>query len=157
MRRLPKVNLDEVDFQIVNALREDARLSYRKLGEAVSLSTPSTYERVKKLEEQDVILDYRAEVDYEKFGYGIHAFILLKDDKVFGTAPEYLLEMDYVQNCWVIAGEYDYLIEVYVENSAELSLIVDQLYYKIGRTYTLLIVRNARYTPYAKPRDRTLA
>jgi len=37
-----------------------------------------------------------------------------------------------------------------VENCAELSLIIDQLYYKIGRTYTLLIVRNARYTPYAK-------
>lgn len=154
MRRLPKTNLDEVDFKIANALRENARLSYRKLGELVSLSTPSAYERVKKLEEQDVILDYRAEVDYEKFGYGLHAFILLKDDKVFAAVPDYLFEMEYVQNCWVIAGEYDYLIEIRIENCAELSLIIDQLYFKIGRTYTLLIVRNARYTPYAKsPRD----
>jgi len=150
MRKLPKNNLDDVDFKIANALRENARLSYRKLGDMISLSTASAYERVKKLEEQDVILDYRAEVDYEKFGYGIHAFILLKDDRVFEKVPDYLFETDYVQNCWVVTGEYDYLVEVRVENCAELSLIIDQLYYKIGRTYTLLIVRNARYTPYAK-------
>lgn len=150
MKKLPKRNLDETDFKIANALREDARLSFRRLGEAVSMSTPSTYERVKKLEEQGVIRDYRADVDFGKFGYGIHAFMLLKDDKVFGKAPEYLVRLEYVQNCWVIAGEYDYMIEVYVENSAELSVIIDQLYYKVGRTYTLLIVRNARYAPYAE-------
>lgn len=151
MKKLPKMNLDEVDFKIANALRGDARMSFRRLGEAVSLSTPSTYERVKKLEEREVILGYRAEVDFGKFGCGIHAFMLLKDDKVFGKAAEYLLRMECVQNCWVIAGEYDYMIEVYVENNAELSLIIDRLYYKVGRTYTLLIVRNARYAPYAEP------
>ena len=151
MKKMPKLNVDEMDFRIANALRDNARISYKQLGEMVSLSTPAAYERTKKLEEREVILDYRAEVDYGKFGYGVHAFILLKDDKIFPPGPEYLTNMEYVQNCWIIAGEYDYLLEVYVQNSDELSSIIDNLYHKIGRTYTLLIVRNARYAPYAEP------
>jgi DNA-binding Lrp family transcriptional regulator len=147
---MPKLNVDEVDFKIANALRENARISYKRLGEMVSLSTPSAYERAKKLESKGVILDYKAEVDYGKFGYGIHAFILLKDDKIFGEAPEYLRALEYVQNCWVISGEYDYMLEVYVENDKTLSLILDQLFSKVGRAHTILIIRNARYSPYAE-------
>lgn len=151
MRHLPKMIVDEVDFSIANILRHNARISYKELGNAVSLSTPAVFERTKKLEMKKVILDYQTEIDYGKFGYALHAFILLKDDKFFRASPEYLVQQDYIQNCWVVTGEYDYLIEVFVENNTELGIIIDELYDKVGRTYTLLIVRNARYMPYSKP------
>lgn len=151
MRKIPKFNVDDVDLKIADSLRENARLSYRELGQLVALSTASVYERTKKMEANEVILDYRADVDYGKFGYAIHAFILLKDDKVYQEAVTYLNELEYVQNCWVIAGEYDYMVEVYVENNAVLSRILDELYINIGRTYTLFIVRDARYHPYSTP------
>lgn len=143
MRKMPRFNVD--------ALRENARLSYRELGELVSLSTASVYERTKKMEENEAILDYRADIDYGKFGYAIHAFILLKEDKVYREAVTYLNGLEYVQNCWVIAGEYDYMVEVYVENNAVFSRIIDELYETIGRTYTLFIIRDARYHPFSTP------
>lgn len=151
MRKMPKFNVDDVDLKIADALRENARLSYKKLGELVALSTASVHERTKRMEENEVILDYRADIDYAKFGYGIHAFILLKEDKVNREAVVYLNDLEYVQNCWVIAGEYDYMVEVYVESNAVLSCILDELYENIGRTYTLFIVRDARYHPFSKP------
>lgn len=151
MKRMPKFNVDDIDLKIAEALRENARLSYKKLGEMVSLSTASAYERTKKMEENQVILDYRTDVDYGKFGYAIHSFILLKDDKVYREAPTYLNNLEYVHNCWVIGGEYDYMIEVYMESNAALSYFLEELYDKIGRTYTLFIIRDARYHPYAKP------
>lgn len=151
MKKMPKFNVDDIDLKIAEALREDARLSYKKLGEKISLSTASAYERTKRMEENGVILDYRADIDYGKFGYTIHSFILLKDDKLCRDAPTYLNGLDYVQNCWVIAGEYDYMIEVCMESNAALSYFLEELYDKIGRTFTLFIIRNARYHPYAKP------
>ena len=45
MRQLPKMTVDEIDFKIVNALKDNARMSYKKLGEQVALSTPAVYER----------------------------------------------------------------------------------------------------------------
>ncbi len=150
MRKVPKFNVDDIDLKIADTLRENARLSYKKLGEIVALSTASVYERTKRMEENEVILDYRADIDYAKFGYTIHAFILLKEDKVNREAVTFLNDLEYVQNCWVIAGEYDYMVEVYLENSEVFSYILDELYDNVGRTYTLFVLRDARYHPYAK-------
>ena len=136
MRQLPKMTVDEIDFKIVNALKDNARMSYKKLGEQVALSTPAVYERTKRLEEKGAILEYRTEIDYSKFGYGIHAFILLKEDNVFRKAPEFLTQLECVKNCWIVSGEYDYMIEVHIENNKELDAMIDELYLKIGRTST---------------------
>ena len=40
------------------------------------------------------------------------------------------------------------MIEVHIENNKELDAMIDELYLKIGRTYTLLVVRNSRYALY---------
>ena len=144
MRKVPKIELDEVDLKIANILRDNARISYKKLGELVSLSSPSVYERVKKLEAKGALRGYKTDVDYGKFGYAIHAFILLKDDKIFRSADKYLSQLDFVQNCWVVSGEYDYLVEVYIENNDELNRVVYELYDHVGRTYTLLVIRDSR-------------
>lgn len=151
MRRLPKMSVDEIDFNIVNILRENARISYKNLGKLVSMSTAAVFERTKRLEEKKTILDYRAEIDFSQFGYSLHAFILLKDDKLFRASPDYLMQQECVQNCWVISGDYDYMIEVFLENNNELGIFIDELYDKVGRTYTLLVIRNARHKPYSKP------
>lgn len=112
------------------------------------MTAPSAYERTKKLERSGVILDYCAEIDYGKFGYSLHAFILLKDDKARRDATEFLLGIKSIHNCWVIAGEYDYMIEAYLMDNKELSCLIDHLFDQVGRTYTLIIIRNAKYSPY---------
>lgn len=93
------------------------------------------------MEDKNVILSYNAKVDWGKFGYTIHAFILLKDDKFIGDMPSFLKNRDEVFNLYMISGEYDYMLEVYIANNDDLGNFMDYLYRKVGRTYTLLILR----------------
>src|SRR5262245_41633097 len=67
--------LDEVGWQILTVLQEDARLSFTEIGRRVGLSLPAVVERVRRLEEAGIITGYRAEIDISKIGLGITAFI----------------------------------------------------------------------------------
>ena len=141
MIKLAKLEVNEIDFKIAYELCKDCRISYKKLGEKIALSTSSVYDRTKKMEDKNVILSYNAKVDWGKFGYAIHAFILLKDDKFIGDMPHFLADRDEVFNMYMISGEYDYMLEVHIANKDELSVFMDYLYRTVGRTYTLLVLR----------------
>lgn len=143
MKCPPKMNFDETDFNIVEALRKNARLSYKNLGEIVKMSTPAVFERTKKLEESGVISGYYTDIDYTKLGYSIHAFILLVDDRCTDGIPKMLDKIECVENFWMVSGTYDYLLEVYLANNHELNDLLDQLY-KIGRTHTMLILNKLK-------------
>lgn len=57
---IPSVDLDAVDQQLLQLLREDARLSYRELSRRVGVSTPTVAAKVRRLEALGVIQGYRA-------------------------------------------------------------------------------------------------
>jgi Lrp/AsnC family leucine-responsive transcriptional regulator len=59
----------------VEALQENARLSFAELGRHVSLSPPAVAERVRRLELAGVLTGYRASVDLGKLGLGMQALI----------------------------------------------------------------------------------
>src|SRR5579864_483772 len=67
--------LDGVGWQILHELQENARLSLAELGRRVGLSTAAVLERVRRMEEERIILGYHAEVDRAKAGMSITAFI----------------------------------------------------------------------------------
>ncbi len=94
-----------------------------------------------------MILSYNAKVDWGKFGYSIHAFILLKDDRFIGDVPYFLKDRDEVFNLYMVSGEYDYMLEVYIANKDDLGSFMDYLYRTVGRTYTLLILREIYEVP----------
>ena len=77
MKKPVKMNYDETDLRIIEEIRDNARISYKNLSEAVSLSVPAVFERMKKMEDKGVIQGYKTVVDYGKIGYPIHVFILL--------------------------------------------------------------------------------
>jgi Lrp/AsnC family leucine-responsive transcriptional regulator len=72
---LMTAKLDKTDWEIIQALQENARLSFTELGQVVGLSRPAVAERVRRLEESQVITGYRAEVNLAKLGYTIVAFV----------------------------------------------------------------------------------
>ena len=45
------IDLDDINRDLIDLLQEDARLSYRELGERIGLSPPAIAERVRKLED----------------------------------------------------------------------------------------------------------
>ena len=73
-------SLDGTDWQILRELQKDARLSYNELGRRVNLSAPAAAERVRKLEDKEVITGYSAQINTAKVGLPLLAFIQLHCD-----------------------------------------------------------------------------
>ena len=61
-------DLDSIDWNILKALQENARLTYRELSRIVNLTPPAVSERVLKLEENGVVAGYHAAVDLYALG-----------------------------------------------------------------------------------------
>ncbi len=135
-----KPELDGKDWQLLEALQQDARLGYAELGRKVQLSAPAVAERVKRLEEAGVISGYRAKVDPKRLGYGISAMIRLRSDGIacarigalVGDIPEVL-------ECRRLAGEDSALLHVVAMSIGHLESVLDRLL-KTGASTTTLIV-----------------
>jgi Lrp/AsnC family transcriptional regulator, leucine-responsive regulatory protein len=104
-------DLDDLDWRLIEALQRDGRASYADLGRLVALSPSAVTERVRRLEESGVITGYHAEVDPERLGLAILAFVRLRyphgNYKPFhdllATTPE-IAEAHHVtgEDCFVI-------------------------------------------------------
>src|ERR1700691_2280802 len=79
-KRLPSTEptsklLDSIGWNILRELQRDGRIPFTELGRRVGLSTPAVMERIRRMEEADIITGYRADLNHEKIGYPILAFI----------------------------------------------------------------------------------
>jgi Lrp/AsnC family leucine-responsive transcriptional regulator len=70
--------LDSTDWKILRELQKDARISFHELGRRVGLSSPSTAERVRRLEEAGILRSYGARVEPTKVGLPLLAFIQMR-------------------------------------------------------------------------------
>ena len=50
--------LDTIDLRIVSLLQKDGKMNYKQVADAVGLSTTPTFERIRRLERNGVILGY---------------------------------------------------------------------------------------------------
>ena len=67
--------IDDIDRQILACLVEDARMSLKVLSGRIGLTSPSTAERLKRLEERGVIQGYGARVNLAALGYTLQALV----------------------------------------------------------------------------------
>lgn len=120
--------LDQIDWKILKELQEDARISYAELGRRVGLTTPAVIERVRKLEDANIITGYRVEIDTAKVGLPITAFIRMSI-----TGVEYSRIIDVVQaanevlECHRGTGGDSFIIKVAVSDVGHLQTLIDKL------------------------------
>jgi len=121
--------VDAIDGQIVELLRQNARLSYAELGRQVGLSAPAVHDRVGKLESTGVLRGYYAVADPEAIGLGVTALIgiIQSDTGESDEMAEALQELPEVESCYFLAGEESFLIKVRVTTVAELEHLIIRL------------------------------
>ena len=114
------VEMHPVDRQIVEILQEQGRISNVQLAERVGLSPPAVLERVRKLEEKDVITGYTAMVDNKKVGMGTVSFVAvslnLHQKDSIENFHEFVGACSSVRECYHIAGNDDYILKVYTRD-----------------------------------------
>jgi Lrp/AsnC family transcriptional regulator, leucine-responsive regulatory protein len=124
-----EIGVDQVDRQLIDALRADGRASYAELARLVGLSSSAVHERVGKLESGGIIRGYRAEVAPEAIGIGVTAMIGIEPgengrDEVIGAALDDIPE---VESCYSVAGDEAFLLWVRVGSVDELHRLLTRL------------------------------
>lgn len=116
--------MDEIDKRILIELQVNARISVTELGKKIGLSTPATNERLKKLEEKEVIKGYRAVINPEKINKHVTAFILY-DTKKCKEFRDFCIAHPSVIECHRLAGQFSYLVKVVTETVHTLEEFID--------------------------------
>jgi len=70
--------LDDIGWNVLAALQENARMSFSDLGRRVGLSAPAAAERVRRMEEAGIIIGYRVALAADKLGYPITALLRIR-------------------------------------------------------------------------------
>jgi Lrp/AsnC family leucine-responsive transcriptional regulator len=143
------VNLDEVDWAIIEQLQREARISLSELGRRVQLSASATTERVRNLESLGVITGYHAAVDLAKVGYPVLAVVRLKyPGNRHQPLHRLLEERREILECLRTTGDDCYTLKVAATSMEHLETLVDELA-GFGSTTTSVVYR--RTLPYRDP------
>lgn len=132
--------LDATGRKLLRALQENARLSYSELGRQVGLSAPAAAERVRRLEEAELIIGYHAEVDPAALGYGVLAFIRLttSTDK-YPRVLELAQRLSEIRECHHVTGGEAFIMKVLATSIPHLESIIAQMSI-FGATSTSIVL-----------------
>ena len=118
--------MDTTDRRILRVLQQDARITMTALAEQISMSTPATAERVHRLEEQQIIRGYHADISAAAAGYEIEVMMLVTAHA--GAEQElYQLieERQEVVAAWDLAGRTGLLLRVICRDMASFQALVE--------------------------------
>ncbi len=114
---------DSYDARILAELQRDARITMAQLGRLVHLSQPAVTERVRKLELCGAIKGYRAQVDYQRLGYGIRAIVRVGRAE-YARVVKLVEQTPEVVNGFNVTGEDSWVLEIAVIDVAHLDAVV---------------------------------
>ena len=137
--------LDELDNKILEALQENARMSFSEIGKRVGLSRVSVKNRMEAMEEKGVIKGYQIVIDPKKAQEGTRFFLDLSTmPDYYEEIAEYLAHTKYVRQIYSVSGDCSIHAEGYAPDARNLEVFTNTLYRaaKKGirslRLYTLL-------------------
>lgn len=117
------MQLDRYDKAILAALQADGRISNVQLAARVSLSESACLRRVRALEEAGLIDRYVALVNQAKAGVPGNVFVFIalnrEVDSELAAFEEAVRGLPEVMECFLMTGEFDYLLRVVVADMAD--------------------------------------
>lgn len=122
------VELDDLDRQVLRALIADGGLNAKQVGEAVGLSQPAAWRRIRRLETGGVIRGRRILLARERLGHGVVVFLGVKlaakgrlELEAFERAVVAIPEVLLVQH---VLGVYDYRLKVVARDLSDFERIL---------------------------------
>jgi len=112
--------IDSIDKSILALLQNDGKITFKEIASQLNLTTTPVYERIKRLERDGYIKSYKAILDRKKIGLNLLVFcnISLKEHQAsyLSQFEKDIKKFNEVIACYHIAGMYDYLIKISVED-----------------------------------------
>ncbi len=107
--------IDQTDQKILSFLTKDARMPYLEIARECGVSGAAIHQRVKKLENNGVILGSRLLVKPQALGLNVCAFvsISLSEANKYNEVVAHLKEIPEIVECHFITGKYALLVKLY--------------------------------------------
>ena len=120
--------LDEIDRKLLELLAADARMPLKALAGRVKLSSPSTSERLRRLEERGAIRAFTIAVDPRALGYELQAIVRIRPmpgkmaqvQKLIGEIREF-------SECDKVTGDDCFVGRLHLRSIAQLDEILDRI------------------------------
>ena len=113
---------DKIDLEILSLMQENSRISNADIARILKMAPSAVLERVKKLEQKKIILQYTTRLNPAVLNQNLIAFVYIQVNKGIGnrdTGIE-LAKIAGVQEVHQIAGDHCFLVKVRTANSASL-------------------------------------
>ena len=115
--------LDRFDRAILDALQKDGRISNVDLAGAINLSESACLRRVRALEDDGIIDRYVALIGQARVGLPGNVFVHIglhrEEDSELSAFEEAVRSIPEVMECYLMTGEFDYLLRVVVTDMAD--------------------------------------
>lgn len=116
-------DLDNTDLQILERMQANARISNADLARELNMAPSAVLERVKKLEQKNVITQYAARINPAAVQQKLLAFIFIRSSEGFTCSSQTaksLAEIPEIQEVHHIAGEDCFLVKIRTADAASL-------------------------------------
>ncbi|MGB2759082.1 MULTISPECIES: Lrp/AsnC family transcriptional regulator [Maribacter] len=114
--------MDSIDSKILMQLQENAKQNTKEIAAKVGLSVTPTYERIRKLEQAEVIKSYVALLDRTKIGKELIAYCQVtlskQQKKLADSFKKEILLLPDIMECHQVSGNFDYLLKIAVDDIA---------------------------------------
>ena len=119
--------MDRFDRLILEALQRDGRISNKQLAQQIHLSESACLRRVRALEEDGMIERYVAMLSQSKAGVPgdvlVHIGLHREEQSELAAFEEAVRNIPEVMECYLMTGEFDYLLRVVVADMADFERI----------------------------------
>ncbi|HMI66378.1 MAG TPA: Lrp/AsnC family transcriptional regulator [Cyclobacteriaceae bacterium] len=111
-----RIKLDGTDRKILELLQTNSNITNSQLAQEIGLSPAPTLERVKKLENSEVIKSYHAVIDPAAVGMGVTTFVFVslkghnKDN--IERFIKAIKEIEEVIECHHVTGQADFILKI---------------------------------------------
>ncbi|MEM6413151.1 MAG: Lrp/AsnC family transcriptional regulator [Pseudomonadota bacterium] len=112
------MKLDAIDRKMLLHLQDNARITNADLADKVGLSPTPCLRRLRRLEKDNIIKGYHAELNREVLGVNVNALILVKlareEEAIMKEFEAAILERPEIVECSLVTGKFDYFLRVVV-------------------------------------------
>ena len=110
------LQLDAIDIQLINELQRDAKQSIKQLAEKVNLSITPVQQRIKKIEQSQIIKRYVGIIDPLLVDKNLMVYcqvtLVKHQEAYFNDFEQFINSHDEIMETSYITGKHDFLLRI---------------------------------------------
>ena len=150
-----KVDIDELDFQILKNISTDSRIPSLDLAKKLNVTVNTVTSRISHLQKNGIIKAYRLDIAFSGLDYKIYRLdIYLKNHKMRHKINDFITDSPLIYSSYISLGDAaDLEYEIFLKNLNQLHQIIESVTMKFPdciknyRYYTIIEKHKNTYIP----------